>query len=444
MIVTTYYTKLKKLWDELGSYSNATCTCGADNKRRKLMQFLMGLNDSYSAIRGQILLMNPLPDVTQAYSSIIQEEKQRHLSTARDTIEASAMAIQNNEPIALVVRRKQGSSSRLNSSNRKLLHFSHCDRDYHTKDTCWKLHGYPPEHPKHGATKNAYSKHNGSSQSLANIVTTTPMMQSMQSTMHGLIDLQLQQMLSIIQGNESSQSANPKANNANFSSGLSPPKLIIDSGATDHIISKPTLLVNSKENTSLPPVVMPNGDRPQLSLLDLMTRTTIGLGKQQGGLYYLVAMTSNKSQTPIQSIATHVTKSSPPSNTSTTLWHRRLGHLSPYRLDFMAKTLLNLSLESNKTCDTGEVAQFPENQLQVIVFFWDLPLSLGEQRGRRRFLYPQQKLNIEHWLIQDGSVATKYVPSAEQLADVFTKPLGKEMFSIMKRKLVVLDIHSPN
>jgi hypothetical protein len=35
----------------------------------------MGLNESYKAIRGQILLMNPLPDVRQAYSSIVQEEK---------------------------------------------------------------------------------------------------------------------------------------------------------------------------------------------------------------------------------------------------------------------------------------------------------------------------------------------------------------------------------
>nr|KYP51592.1 Copia protein [Cajanus cajan] len=150
------------------------------------------------------------------------------------------------------------------------------------------------------------------------------MMQQLQSAMTGLTELQLQQMLSVIQGNESSQSANSKANTANVSSGLSPPKLIIDSGATDHIISSPTLLVNSKENTSLPPVVMPNGDQaPIIStgtlplitffpsrciLQDLMTRMTIGLGKQQGGLYYLVAMTSNKSQTLIQSIAAHVTK----------------------------------------------------------------------------------------------------------------------------------------
>jgi len=45
--------------------------------------------------------------------------------------------------------------------------------------------------------------------------------------------------------------------------------------------------------------------------------------------------------------------------------------------------------------------------------------------------------------IQDSSIATKYVSFAEQLVDVFTKPLEKEAFSTMKRKLGVLDIHSP-
>ena len=79
--------------------------------------------------------------------------------------------------------------------------------------------------------------------------------------MNGLTELQLQQILSIMQGNGASQSSVPKENNVNLSSGLSIPKLIIDSGATNHITSSPSLLVNSKENTSLPPVVMPNGDQ---------------------------------------------------------------------------------------------------------------------------------------------------------------------------------------
>ena len=48
--VSSYYTRLKGLWDELASYDNAVH--GAQQDQQKLMQFLMGLNDSYSAIRG--------------------------------------------------------------------------------------------------------------------------------------------------------------------------------------------------------------------------------------------------------------------------------------------------------------------------------------------------------------------------------------------------------
>ena len=56
------------------------------------------------------------------------------------------------------------------------MHYSHCHRDHHTKETCWKLHGYPPEHPRHEVTQNASSKPNGNSQFLANNVTLTLVM----------------------------------------------------------------------------------------------------------------------------------------------------------------------------------------------------------------------------------------------------------------------------
>ena len=64
------------------------------------MQFLMGLNESYSAIRGQILLMNPLPSALQAYSSVCQEEKQRLLSathTAAYSNSSAVMAVRSNQ-----------------------------------------------------------------------------------------------------------------------------------------------------------------------------------------------------------------------------------------------------------------------------------------------------------------------------------------------------------
>ena len=73
LFVFAYYTKLKGLWDEVASYN--VVAHGAQQDQQKLMQFLMGLNESYSAIRGKILLMNHLPSVCQAYPSISQEEK---------------------------------------------------------------------------------------------------------------------------------------------------------------------------------------------------------------------------------------------------------------------------------------------------------------------------------------------------------------------------------
>jgi hypothetical protein len=223
--VAAYYTRLKKLWDELGSYNDTVCSCGADHKRRRLMQFLMGLNESYSAIRGQILLMNPLPDVAKAYSSIVQEEKQRSLGAARETTENSAMVVQRAEPVAMAIRHGQGSSSsRSNSSNRKPLHCSYCDRDHHVRETCWKLNGYPPEHLKHASNKSNHRsisfKRNQSHHSSVNNVHEGPVIQDVPSVSNGLSDLQLQQILSIIQGKGTPQSANPKANVAAASSSL--------------------------------------------------------------------------------------------------------------------------------------------------------------------------------------------------------------------------------
>ena len=49
------------------------------------MRFLMGLNDSYLAIRGQILLYEPLPDINRVLSLILQEEKQRSFKNGEFT-----------------------------------------------------------------------------------------------------------------------------------------------------------------------------------------------------------------------------------------------------------------------------------------------------------------------------------------------------------------------
>jgi len=76
MSASTYFTKIKGLWDELETYRTLP-TCNQmkahDEQREedRLMQFLMGLNDSYNTIRNNILMMSLLPNVRQAYSLVI-------------------------------------------------------------------------------------------------------------------------------------------------------------------------------------------------------------------------------------------------------------------------------------------------------------------------------------------------------------------------------------
>ncbi|XP_017256394.1 uncharacterized protein LOC135147298 [Daucus carota subsp. sativus] len=92
--VEIYYHKMKNLWDEYVALEpTTTCKCSAKcdshlvvearHQRKRLLQFIIGLNDSFSNARGQILMMDPLPSITQAYSLVKQEEKQRqkHVSS---------------------------------------------------------------------------------------------------------------------------------------------------------------------------------------------------------------------------------------------------------------------------------------------------------------------------------------------------------------------------
>ena len=84
--VENYYTKFMALVDEQANYQSihlckCPCTCGAQritsdlHDHDQVMRFLMGLNDSYLAIRGQILMYEPLPYINKVLSLILQEEK---------------------------------------------------------------------------------------------------------------------------------------------------------------------------------------------------------------------------------------------------------------------------------------------------------------------------------------------------------------------------------
>ncbi|XP_074356673.1 uncharacterized protein LOC141696431 [Apium graveolens] len=68
--VECYFHKIKGFWDELKALKPPIqCTYGASKiweeqlEKTRLIQFLMGLHTSFTAARGQILMMNPWPSV---------------------------------------------------------------------------------------------------------------------------------------------------------------------------------------------------------------------------------------------------------------------------------------------------------------------------------------------------------------------------------------------
>ena len=109
--VSSYFTKFKTLWDEFINYQPFTvctcaCTCGSKSSqldaqhKEHVFRFLMGLNDSYGNIIGQILLIEPLPSVSKVCSLILQEEKRRSIGHGGNMvypIESTVMYANNNQ-----------------------------------------------------------------------------------------------------------------------------------------------------------------------------------------------------------------------------------------------------------------------------------------------------------------------------------------------------------
>ena len=109
------------------------------------MQFLNGLNDCYSQVKTQILMVEPVPSIDKAFSLVIQEERQRS-STFNGTpsVESAALVVKNQAF-------NQGSSS-YNSNGKNCKGnvgkgrpvCSHCGKVGHIIEKCYKLVGFPP------------------------------------------------------------------------------------------------------------------------------------------------------------------------------------------------------------------------------------------------------------------------------------------------------------
>ncbi|GKC67884.1 hypothetical protein Tco_1100482 [Tanacetum coccineum] len=176
--VEVYYQKLKGLWDEFDALEApylclCACTCanGRINRerdqRKRLIQFLMGLDECYSNIRGQILLVQPLPTVAKAYTMVRQEEKQREgiaPKSASSTIlnsysnrynpsnnhNHSKHNMSNTPNSRLTPQRPTQTGFERKNSFRKGVYCGNCGKEGHLQEEFYKIVGYPIGHPLYG------------------------------------------------------------------------------------------------------------------------------------------------------------------------------------------------------------------------------------------------------------------------------------------------------
>ena len=81
--ITDVFTQLKLLWDQLQSYSPfpsctyGKCVCNVNKRltelqvRKSVMKFLIDVNDSFSQVRTQVLLMDPLSSLNKLYALLV-------------------------------------------------------------------------------------------------------------------------------------------------------------------------------------------------------------------------------------------------------------------------------------------------------------------------------------------------------------------------------------
>ncbi|KAL9684470.1 hypothetical protein QQ045_021909 [Rhodiola kirilowii] len=200
LTVSSYFNKLLQLWGDEDSYEdNELCDLGEKCKSTKCMynkklktriqKFLIGPNAIHSQVRTQILSTTPQPRLDEAYSLVMNDEAQK-LLTKPIVIEASALyssySNQNVRQSPNQTDQSFGNTYELqfnnnkpyntggptnNTINRRQLLCTNCQLPGHSKETCYKLHGYPLGHRLYKGGSAQTSK---GTKHFTNSVTTVP------------------------------------------------------------------------------------------------------------------------------------------------------------------------------------------------------------------------------------------------------------------------------
>lgn len=254
--VSNYFTQLKVMWDELKNYRPVLacscaipCSCGAigsiKNYREQdyVIRFLKGLNEKFTHSKSQIIMMQPLPTIDKAFSSVIQQEREINyagspmaIPTVSTAEESTAFQLHSshsahaNGKNGQFFRGKPQSGAR--GHNRVC---THCGRTNHTVETCFLKHGYPPGFKGKG-------KNQSSNTSNQNVVAFVHAGSDESQPSFGFTQDQYNNILALIQQSQLTPQANSISSSpfglnshAYNDHGKNPNLWIFDTGATDHI-----------------------------------------------------------------------------------------------------------------------------------------------------------------------------------------------------------------
>ncbi|KAK0605442.1 hypothetical protein LWI29_026876 [Acer saccharum] len=138
---------------------------------------------------------------------------------------------------------------------------SHCGEMGHWVQTCYELNGYPVGHPKAKFNSSPRGFSNNKRPAVNNVAEGSSKIDGSQVV--GISEDQLKQLLSLVGKNDDSISQANAVTKPDLSK-IASRNWIIDSGATDHISSSSKLFLRKNKSCSLPPVLLPSGDKANI------------------------------------------------------------------------------------------------------------------------------------------------------------------------------------
>lgn len=103
----------------------------------RVYMYLAGLDWNIYEVRGRTLARKPLPSIHEVFSEVRREESRRRVMLnapkSFTQVEGSGLATKGFDP---------------DGDRKKKPWCKHCKKPWHTKDTCWKIHGKPANFKK--------------------------------------------------------------------------------------------------------------------------------------------------------------------------------------------------------------------------------------------------------------------------------------------------------